>query len=152
LRFRAIIRCADGSTEEIPLHPRNWLLIALMCLSSATVRAEDAIATPHVKKSQAALLTETLSILNLSSPVADLKKSLERNDLRFVGINRYTCMAPGIGGTDTELPQQYGLRCLFGTSDFIESREHAVLINAARRYAERYNAELARVIHRGSAF
>jgi hypothetical protein len=96
-----------------------------MCLSSTTVGAEDAIATPHNTKSQAALLAETLATLNLSSPIADLKKSLERNDLRFVGINRYTCMAPGIGGTDTELPQQYGLRCLFGTSDFVESRGRA---------------------------
>ncbi len=134
------------------MHPSHCLLIAVMCLSSATVGAEDAIATPHITMSQAALLAETLATLNLSSPIADLKKSLERNDLRFVGINRYTCTAPGIGGTDTELPQQYGLRCLFGTSDFVESREHAGLIDTARRYAERYNAELARIIHRGSAF
>ena len=133
------------------MHPSHCLLIAVMCLSSATAGADQRIATPSITKTQAALLAETLATLNLSSPVEDLKNSMERNDFRFVGINRYTCMAPGIGGADTELPQQFGLRCLFGTSDFIESREHAGLIDAARRYAERYNAELARIIHRRSA-
>ena len=98
--------------------------------------------------SQTALLTETLATLNLASPLADLNANLERQDLRFVGVNSYTCMAPGLGGIDSELPQQYGLRCLFGTSDFIENPHHAALMSAALRYAARYNAELARRIHR----
>ncbi len=98
--------------------------------------------------SQAALLAETLTTLNLSRPVEDLNVHWEHKDFRFVGVNSYACMAPGIGGMDTLLPQQYGLRCLFGTSDFIESREHAALMGAARRYAARYNAELVRRIRR----
>ncbi|HMD72544.1 MAG TPA: hypothetical protein VKG05_01655 [Steroidobacteraceae bacterium] len=105
-------------------------------------------AAPAAAMSQAALLAKTLATLNLSSPIADLEANWDRRDLRFVGINSYTCMAPGIGGTDTALPQRFGLRCLFGTSDFLESRAHAALMSEARRYAARYNAELVRRIRR----
>ncbi len=103
---------------------------------------------PTAATSQAALLAKTLATLNLSSPIADLDANWDRKDLRFIGINSYTCMAPGVGGADTALPQRYGLRCLFGTSDFLESRAHAALMNKARRYAARYNAELVRRIRR----
>ncbi len=115
---------------------------------SLAIAHDDASAVPTPTMSQAALLAETLATLNLASPVADLNANLERKDFRFVGVNSYTCMAPGLGGIDSELPQQYGLRCLFGTSDFIESHEHAALMTAALRYAYRYNTELARRIHR----
>ncbi|MGA2778722.1 MAG: hypothetical protein ABSF94_14295 [Steroidobacteraceae bacterium] len=136
------------------MSPSRLFLSTLLCLSawipiaSATGVADSTPVAPAPSKSQAALLAETLSALNLSSPISDLDASWDRKDLRFVGVNSYTCMAPGVGGLETELPQQYGLRCLFGTSDFIESREHAALMRAALRYAARYNAELARRILR----
>jgi len=128
--------------------------VALICACSvvaiprATAATDAALSAPAAATSQAALLARTLATLNLSSPIADLDVNWDRKDLRFVGINSYTCMAPGIGGADTALPQRYGLRCLFGTSDFLESRAHAALISEARRYAARYNAELVRRIRR----
>jgi hypothetical protein len=132
----------------------RYFAVVLICLGG-TVAAPRAIAggdagvsAPPAAMSQSALLAKTLATLNLSSPTADLEANLERQDLRFVGVNSYTCMAPGVGGADSVLPQQYGLRCLFGTSDFLESREHAELMTTARRYAARYNAELVRRIRR----
>lgn len=128
--------------------------VALLCacsvlaLSRATAGTDTALPVPAAAMSQAALLAKTLATLNLSSPIADLDANWDRKDHRFVGINSYSCMAPGIGGADTALPQRYGLRCLFGTSDFLESRAHAALMAEARRYAARYNAELARRIRR----
>lgn len=128
--------------------------IALFCACSlvamprATAGVDTAPSAPTATLSQAALLAKTLATLNLSSPIADLDVNWDRKDRRFVGVNSYTCMAPGIGGTDTALPQRYGLRCLFGTSDFLESRAHAALMSEARRYAARYNAELVRRILR----
>ena len=126
--------------------------VALICACSvvamprATAATDTALSVPAAAMTQAALLAKTLATLNLSSPIADLDVNWDRKDFRFVGINSYTCMAPGIGGADTALPQRYGLHCLFGTSDFLESRTHAALMTEARRYAARYNAELVRRI------
>jgi hypothetical protein len=122
----------------------GFCAIALISLSAATATAGATTSA----KSQSALLSETLATLNRSSPISDLNVTWGHSDFRFVGVNSYTCMAPGVGGIDTELPQRYGLRCLFGTSDFIESRKHAALLIAASRYAASYNAELVRRIHR----
>lgn len=91
--------------------------------------------TPNV-----AILWRTLGNLNLDNPTEDVEKHSHNNDFRFVGINSYSCSAPGID--DLSLTQKYGIRCLAGTSDFIEGDVHMRLFDEAIRYSEKYNRSL----------
>lgn len=79
-----------------------------------------------------ATLSRTLATLNLSDPFADLELNLKRGDHRFIGINGYTCMAPGIADTEYQLLRRFGLRW-----------------EKASAYAREYNLELYRRIKKG---
>jgi hypothetical protein len=77
----------------------------------------------------------------------DLEANLKRGDRRFVGLNGYTCTAPGVGDDDAKLVTQFGLRCFEGTSDAIEGANHSALLGKAAKYAREYHVELLRRIH-----
>lgn len=94
------------------------------------------------------ILKKTLKGLNLDNPTADIEKHTANNDLRFVGINGYTCYSPGVEKKDMKLAQKYDIRCLEGTSDNIENEEHGKLIEAAIKYAETYNRSLIKKLKR----
>jgi hypothetical protein len=87
-----------------------------------------------------AILRTTLSHLNLRDPRQDAKDHVASGDLRPVGLNGYTCSVPGSKGNSR--PPKVGIRCLDGTSDFVESQEHGHLIEVARAYAIAYNEAL----------
>jgi hypothetical protein len=127
-------------------HTRHcWFFIALLCgLNCLSVSADDAA---H-DRSQTAILTATLALLNLSHPIADLDANLARGDKRFVGINGYTCAAPGISDDDYSIVHSglHGIHCLAGTSDNVESNKHKMLIDKASEYARVYNTELLKRI------
>lgn len=97
------------------------------------------------------MLITTLAALNLSNSVADLDANLKRLDKRFIGVYGYSCCAPGTGDADWHLVQSmaYGLRCLAGTGDIIESDQDKVLMDKAWKYALTYNTELLRRIRAG---
>jgi outer membrane lipoprotein LolB len=120
------------------------LLLSLHCLLAG---ADDRIEV----KTPVEVLSETLASLNLANPTADLEANLSKGDRRFIGINGYTCTTPGANNEEYSLVHsaQYGLRCLAGTSDNIESEHHKVLIEEATDYARKYNTELLRRIHTG---
>ncbi len=94
------------------------------------------------------ILKKTLKGLNLDDPTADMEKQTANNDLRFVGINGYTCYPPGVEKEDMKLAQKYDIRCLEGTSDNIENEGHGKLIEAAIKYAETYNRALIQKLKR----
>ena len=71
-----------------------------------------------------------------------MTRNLNAGDTRFVGIYGFTCTAPGVQESELNLLRIHGVKCLAGTSDLIESREHLRLIRKARDYAERYNLTL----------
>ena len=96
-----------------------------------------------------ATLSRTLATLNLSDPFADLELNLKQGDHRFIGINGYTCMATGIADIEYQLLRRFGFRCLDGTSDVIESKEHDRLQEKASAYAREYILELYRSIKKG---
>lgn len=103
-------------------------------------------------KSETELLAETLATLNLSNPIADLEANIAKGDKRFIGINGYTCSAPGVESAEDDrlvVSSKYGLRCLTGTSDVLESNKQKLLIDKALAYARIYNGELLRRIHAG---
>ena len=94
-------------------------------------------------------LRETLSHVSLETPVVDLDRYLALGDKRFVCVRGYTSIAPGVDDA-SDLTERYGMRCLDGTSDGIESAEHEKLMASAYRYARMYNAELIRRIRLGT--
>jgi len=123
-----------------------WLFVfAVLLLSPSTTSYSGAAP----QNDSTATLSRTIATLNLSDPLADLDLSLKRGDHRFIGINSYTCMAPGISDADYRLMRRFGLRCLDGTSDAIESKEHERLQEKASAYARTYNLELYRRITSG---
>jgi hypothetical protein len=129
------------------LHHRFYLLSAFVLLGMvAAAASSDGAVGPGTKA-----LTATLATLNLGNPIKDLDANLKRSDRRFIGVASYACDAPGVRGSDEPLTRSaaYGLRCLEGTGDIIESDEHLRLIRKATDYALAYNTELLRRIHAG---
>jgi hypothetical protein len=94
-------------------------------------------------------LRATLKGLALDSPAADLDRNLRGGDKRFIGINGYTCVAPGVAEDDVIL-QTHGVHCLEGTSDALEGSKHRELVREAEGYARAYNAELLHRIRAGA--
>ena len=97
-------------------------------------------------------LRHTLSELNIDSPREDLRKNRSRGDNRFVGINGFTCLPPGLDDKEIALVRKYGLRCLEGTSDMIEGKEHEKLLSRAIAYATAYNKTLFLELKNENAF
>ncbi len=93
----------------------------------------------------------TLSSLNLADPSEDVRRNTTEGDYRFVGVIDYSCHLPGREGLDLErLAKTYGMRCLAGTSDVIESDEFGVLMEQARQYGIRYNTVLNELLSKRS--
>ena len=129
------------------LHHKFCLLSAFAFLGVvAAAVSKDGGVGPGTKA-----LTATLATLNLAHPIKDLDANLKRNDRRFIGVASYACDAPGVRGSDEPLTRSptFGLRCLEGTGDVIESDEHFRLMQKATDYALAYNTELLRRIHAG---
>jgi outer membrane lipoprotein LolB len=123
------------------------ILVAFGVVSSGCNSASD---QGKAVGSNTRALAATLASLNLADPAADLDVHLKSGDIRFIGINGYTCTAPGVADADTDVVSRHGMRCLEGTSDAIENSEHASLVQKASKYAMEYNSELIRRIRSGS--
>jgi hypothetical protein len=130
---------------------RKFLLIAVLVVAG-TFSWESFAENGVPRKTQTEILAETLAALNLSNPIADLEANIAKGDMHFIGINGYSCNAPGVVSDEDELlvmSAKYGLRCLAGTSDVLESNKQKVLIDRALEYARTYNVELLRRVHAG---
>lgn len=104
-------------------------------LNTLREREKASKETPNV-----AILWKTLGNLNLDNPAEDIEKHIANKDISFVGINSYSCSAPGVD--NLSLTQKYGIRCLAGTSDVIEGDVYRRLFEEAIRYSEKYNRTL----------
>jgi hypothetical protein len=123
----------------------NFVVIYRVALCSVVLLASACAPKPTPLTSQ---LRETLSHVSLETPIVDLDRYLALGDKRFVCVRGYTSIAPGVDDA-SDLTERYGMRCLDGTSDGIESAEHEKLMASAYRYARIYNAELIRRIRLG---
>jgi outer membrane lipoprotein LolB len=121
------------------------LLLAFACADAPIALPSDTAPCD----SQGCLLTKTLGNLNLGDPIADLEKNLKGEDKRFIGINGYSCVAPGAENAKEPASAKFGIRCLEGTSDLVEGKAHEALIKRAIGYARTYNVELLRRIRAG---
>jgi hypothetical protein len=98
-------------------------------------------------------LAQSLRSFNLVNPTSDLDANLQRGDYRFIGLNGYTCYAPGLdytaGPTDEQdFALSHGLNCVEGTGDVLDS-QLMELQHIATTYATIYNKELLRRIRSG---
>ena len=108
----------------------------------------DAELDPHSRP-----LAQSLRKFNLQDPVSDLEVALQRSDHRFLGVNGYTCAAPGLdysaGSTDEQsYVSSFGIICIEGTME-LGDQQHFNLERIADAYATTYNRELLRRIRSG---
>jgi len=91
---------------------------------------------------QTVLLRAELKTLDLRHPEADLRINIARALYKFIGISGLVGCVP-IGVTNSQgLVQKHGIRCIEGTGDALESKEHAALMDAVGTYAIAYNTAL----------
>jgi hypothetical protein len=83
-----------------------------------------------------------LIALKKSDPVADETKAFASHDYRFVGVNGYVVVVPGMDEGDP-LVRKYGKRIIEGTTDAPCDKEHSSLVDSAQEYAIAYNKKLA---------
>ena len=102
-------------------------------------QANVANSAEQPKTNETAKLRTSLANLNLNNPESDIKKNIGSGDLRFICVCDYACYSPGVEQKDYLLTKKYGAKCLEGTSDVIEGKEHGELISKARKYAKKYN-------------
>ena len=110
---------------------------ALSGMASSNWSEQSTMTIPNIE-----LLKRTMESLHLENPTQDVDVRITNKDMRFVGVYGYSCSAPGIEKDDLALIQKHGIRCLDGTSDYIESERHRQLIESAISYAEKYNRYL----------
>jgi len=150
------VNCASRFYQALPIATLLLCACSQSPETSAQTQATDSRAIARSTGGPGVqALKATLATLNLADPIADLEANLAKQDKRFIGINGYTCTAPGINDEDYDeyklvQSSSYGLKCLAGTSDVIESNEHMRLINQAETYARTYNLELKRRVQIGS--
>jgi outer membrane lipoprotein LolB len=112
-------------------------LFAIALFSSTVAMAED---------SNTVILKREFINRNIEHPENDLQKNTDAGDFRFVCICDYACYAPGVEKGDMQLWMKYGHKCIEGTNDVIEGKEHGKLTRTARNYARRYNELLIGIL------
>ncbi len=112
---------------------RAFLLIFFICLQALYAKSQRI----------ESVLKDELKKLNLKDPKKDLARNLEHNNTRFIGIYGYTTVLPGVTlKYQHNIMEKYGVKVIKGTSDKIESNLHAILIEKAYNYAQKYNSAL----------
>jgi len=56
------------------------------------------------------------------------------------------CYAPGVEKGDMDLWTKYGQKCIEGTNDVTENKEHGKLMRSADDYAKKYNKLLLDIL------
>ena len=87
--------------------------------------------------SQFALLRTLQLPIRLDKPEEDARLRMKHGDFRLIGIGGLGVTYPGL--KNMELLCKIGGRYIEGTSDMIEGKEHADLIEKFREYATKYN-------------
>jgi hypothetical protein len=84
---------------------------------------------------------QKLKWIETASPENDAKSAIERKDYRLRAVYGYALVIPGVAQEDYEkVKKLYGIYPIEGTSDSINSSEHARLNKLATEYALKYNS------------
>ena len=88
-------------------------------------------------KNQLETVHEVMGWLYEANPEHDVRAAIENGDFRFMGVYDYSIVVPRIDINC--LDYEKDINPIKGTSDAIESYEHAKLNSIARVYAGEYN-------------
>ena len=86
--------------------------------------------------------------LRSADVVAEVQAAIKSGDTRFVGVQGFGLMVPGVVDWQTKYPTR-GIRVIQNTSDAITSDSHKELQDAAYDYAVTYNRELLKRLKQG---
>ena len=87
-----------------------------------------------------AVVVRELERLRSASPQNDLEATWARNDARFIGLNGFGAIIPGVPEPHyLDVIKNYGVKTIEGTTDGEFSPEVTQLNQMAARYAESYN-------------
>ena len=119
------------------------ILVATTIVAVGSTHAQGRPAGPPALVKRA----DSIEALN---PATEVRKAIDRGDVRFIAICGYACYPPGVDLTDSTVTVAIRSRAFHyveGTSDAIMSEAVARLNIVAAAYAERYNRLLARHLH-----
>jgi len=123
-------------------------VIGTVCLTLAAC----AVSTAHAQgrpRGPATLVARADSLAALD-PATELRKAIERGDLRFIAVCGLSCRPPGVDLADSAVAlaiRTGGLHYIEGTTDAVGNDAVARLDGVAVKYATRYNKLLARRLH-----
>ena len=90
-------------------------------------------------------LATFLAQANLADPAKDVESALARGDRRLLGLQGFSCSAPGISSESAPKAASLELNCIPGTGDVILKGHEGSRAKVAS-YAMTYNLELMRKI------
>ena len=120
-------------------------LLTVLCLASP-VRAQ--IGADSASRRMRQVLTSRADSLARLDPTVELALALRHQDRRFIGIQGYARVAPGVPPNDRLYPKQDAMRVIEGTSDNLWAPEVERLTRIGASYAARYNQMLLRELRR----
>lgn len=92
---------------------------------------------------------EQLQWLDTADPVKDAHAAIAKGDRRLKAVADITVLVPGVPPQEENAyREQFGVTVISGTSDALESKEHALLNSLAIRYAKQYNREVKKSVQK----
>ena len=113
---------------------RYWAIVAILVPCGADIAV-------GLSDEDKRVVNEELARLKSADPEVDVQVAMRKGDYRFVGLMGYALEVPGINQREFQekYRDQYGVKTIEGTSDYLETPEIGELWLLGRRYAERYN-------------
>lgn len=113
-----------------------------VCLASTAI-ALDCSNSEDVNTSVYGMLKTELLPINLDNPETDAILRINMKDYRFLGYHNFSGLqVPEVGGTNNAVLCRFGLKVFSGISDSYESKEHRILSEKMKTYANKYNLYL----------
>ena len=124
---------------------RRLILVTVLCLGPPAFAQGGADSVSLQLRQELASRADSLARLD---PAVEVAVALRHHDRRFIGIQGYVRVAPGISFQDPMYPKQHAMRVIQGTSDGLWAPEVARLGRVGALYAEKYNRLLLRELRR----
>lgn len=123
-----------------------WLLLLLAC-AGPEPRGEQVTRLPDDLPFDYQLAADSLT---RAVPEHDAQTAHSQGDPRYLGIQGYSVVVPGLGERETTFFYDHpdSVRILPRTSDSFMSEAHKAYMSAAALYAQAYNDELQRILSR----
>ena len=115
--------------------------VAIISLSHCSKESKEIQQKPvTLDEDRQVTVRRSLALLESANPDSDAAKSIERDEISFIGLMGYSLEVPGVSGIDGRFRDSVPIRVIEGTTDAVETDEERELNDVGRRYAERFNA------------